>query len=356
MKVLGIYDRSGPKYHRVLFPLSGLHHDYGFDCKIVSSIMEKDLDGLDILFFNRIIGMNKVKLLALREKYGFKMICDLDDHWVLDKDHPLYEGYKNHGVSDKIEWHIRNSDAVTVTHERLAAEVVPLNNNIHILPNAIPKHDQFLVIKTYDECIRLFWAGGITHKRDLELLRRPMQLIKRDGVKFIMGGYDDKHQKEWDAMAKIFTCDSTFNTQVIKSLPVDKYYSVYSLCDISLIPLVDVSFNRYKSNLKILEAAGVAAPVIVSKVHPYLDFPEDIVNYVDSQNTWYLQINKLIKDRAFARDQGLRLKEYCDIQFNFEKINQHRKQIFEHEAGKQGEAGKVQVRTAVQSIHTESGV
>lgn len=329
MKILSFYDNSGPKLHRVLTPSYGLQK-HGAECKVVYRIdKESDLEGTDILFFNRVIpSQDHERLLMWREKYGFKLVCDLDDHWILDKGHPLYEGYGVHKVSEKIIWFIKNSDVVTVTHERLRDEVLPLNKNCHILPNSIPKVLQFTVKKIPDECVRLFWAGGVTHKRDLELLREPLKKIKRQGVKFVIGGYV-KNEPEWKEMAKIFTTDSGYNTMVIESLPPSEYYNTYGLCDISLIPLLENKFNIYKSNLKILEAGNIGAPVVVSSVHPYLDFPPDIVNYVDLHNTWYGQITKLIRDKGFREEQGQQLKEYCDIHYNFDKISIERKQIFD---------------------------
>jgi glycosyltransferase involved in cell wall biosynthesis len=341
MRILCCFDGSGPKAHRILYPCSGLEK-YGYEIKVVRYPQEEELAETDILFFNRAVqGIYPEKLLEFKNKYGFNMVCDLDDHWTLDKGHPLYEGYQAHNISGKIEWFIKNSDLVFVTHDRLADEVIPLNKNVHILPNAIPKEHQFLVKKIPDEAVRLFWAGGITHKRDLELLRKPLKLIKRDGVKFIMGGYEEK-EPEWKQMAKIFTCDSTHNTMVIKSEPVHNYYHVYALCDISLIPLIDVSFNRYKSNLKILEAANIEAPVVVSRVHPYLDFPEHLVNYIDTYHTWYSQINKLIKDPILRKEQGIELRNYCDVHFDFEKINLVRKQIFDEAIKPRHTGNKVQ--------------
>jgi hypothetical protein len=332
MKILAIHDHSGPKYWRILLPVSGLHHSFKWEVLVTSFVTEQDLEGLDILFFNRSLNVKHDVLLKWRDKYGFKMICDMDDHWVLDKDHPLYHSYKDQDASNKIAWFVANSDAVTVTHERLAEAVSYINDKVVVLPNAIPKVDQFTVKKVPEDYIRLFWAGGITHRRDLELLRRPLQLIKRDGVKFIMGGYDES-SPEWREMAKIFTTNSSYNTQVIKMLPVDKYYHTYSLCDISLIPLVDVSFNWYKSNLKILEAANIGAPVVVSEVHPYIGFPDDIVNYVGLRGTWYSQINKLLTSPSMIAEQGAALRDYCDIHYNFEKINQQRKEVFEYVRG-----------------------
>lgn len=291
---------------------------------------EDDFKDIDILFFNRLIaGMDIKTVLQYRDKYGFKMVCDLDDHWILDRSHILYNSYKEHGTTQRIHDYIVLSDVVTVTHDRLYGEVKKLNDKCFILPNAIAKADQFQIGKLPDSNVRLFWAGGVTHKNDLELLRRPLQLIKRNGLKLIMAGYDRKNQTEWDAMARIFTTDSSYNTQVIESAPVHEYYKCYCLCDICLIPLVDNSFNIHKSNLKILEAANVGAPVIVSRVHPYLDFPEDLVNYVDAHKPWYYQINKLVKDPVLRKEQGLKLKKYCDEFFDFDKINIERKQIFD---------------------------
>jgi len=330
MKILALYDHSGPKLHRILLPVDQLQKKHNVEVKVTYSPNEEDLEGVDILFFNRVIpGVNGEDLLRWREKYGFKMVCDLDDAWILDKNHILYDGYKHHQISEVIEWFIRASDLITVTHDRLLNEVLPLNKNVQIFPNAIPKIDQFLVKKIPDELTRLFWAGGITHRRDLELLREPLKKIKRDKCKLIMGGYV-KGEPEWREMAKIFTTNSSYNTQVIESLPVNNYYHTYSLCDVSLVPLVDVSFNRYKSNLKILEAANIEAPVIVSRVHPYLDFPDHLVNYVDLNHTWYTQINKLLRDPILRKEQGIELRNYCDVHYNFSVINAERNQVFNY--------------------------
>ena len=340
MKILCVYDGSGPKLHRCLLPCAGMEKTYKVEIKVVNhlpSYSEDDIfNGIDIVLFNRMIaGVNRERLLMWREKYGFKLVCDLDDHWVLDRDHLLYEGYRQHMITTIIEWYIKHSDLILVTHERLHRDVIEINKNCYILPNAIPKFDQFLVKKIPDDYVRLFWAGGVTHRKDLELLRRALKLIKRDGVKLIMGGYEDN--PEWKEMAKIFTTDSTYNTQVIRSQPPTTYYTVYSLCDISLIPLVQSKFNEHKSNLKILEAANIEAPVVVSRVHPYVGFPDSIVSYVDSHRPWYSQITKLIKDPILRKEQGIELRNYCDIHYSFNKINQMRYELLQHETGQRRE-------------------
>lgn len=320
MKVLAIYDGSGPKYHRILLPVSLMD---GIELTVSHTITDENAD-CDILFFNR--GVSRVSLyqvLEYKKQYGFKMICDLDDHWRLNKDHILFNHYENSNLSEIIEAYIKESDLITVTHERLLTEVWPLNKNVHILPNAIPYFGQFTYPKTESELIRLFWAGSVTHVKDIELLRNPVKRFNFP-VKMVLGGYADN--KEYIRMASAYTNSSKLNNLLLKALPVEQYYAMYSECDISLIPLMDNTFNRHKSNLKILESANIKSPVIVSNVHPYKDMP---VNYVNRQSDWYTHVKRLVSNPNEIKDQGEALHQYCNIHFNFDKINSERKQIFD---------------------------
>jgi len=133
---------------------------------------------------------------------------------------------------------IKEADAVTVTHERLFHDVFPINNNVHILPNAIPDWGQFACKKIPSDFTRIFWAGGVTHKKDISLLKGPLKRIHTPVVQFVMAGFVAKNP-EWAAMASAFTNGGRFNHELIETLPVDKYYYAYSKCDIALIPLVE---------------------------------------------------------------------------------------------------------------------
>lgn len=336
MKVLIIFDRSGPKYHRCLLPTFLMD---GVETIVNHTIVEEQLEGVDILFFNRMVGNTTIqRMTELREKYGFKIVIDFDDHWRLDPGHYLFDTYAHYRLSEIMELFIKIADAVTVTHERLLAEVLPLNPNVHILPNAIPKWGQFLTKKQDSEFTRLFWAGGVTHRKDIEILRNPVKRFTGN-IQMVMGGYVDN--PEFKAMASAYTNGGKLNHELLEALPVEDYYHAYSKCDIALIPLQPGRFNSFKSNLKILEAANIGAPVVVSEVDPYLGFPHRLVNYVDRQMYWQVCVNVLAKERQHATERGLGLQEYCDIHYNFEKINKERKQLFDYVTGKQSEVRKV---------------
>lgn len=306
----------------------------GIELIVNHKLDEAQLEGVDVVFVNRYLSntsLNEVE--ALRAKYGFKFIVDNDDYWELDPHHFMARDYDYFQIPLWIKATLEVADACTTTHERMAEKIYPFNKNVFVLPNSIPNHGQFNLKQSESSFTRLFWQGSITHKRDIDLLRNPIRRFDWPNIQMVMGGYGDHPVIK--QIASAYTNGGKMLHNLIKILPVGDYYNMYQECDIALIPLEDTKFNQYKSNLKILEAANVAAPVVVSRVHPYLDFPDDIVNYVTKQSDWYSHVKRLVKDKEFTKEQGQRLREYCTNNFNFETINQGRKQLFHAIAGQQ---------------------
>jgi hypothetical protein len=72
-------------------------------------------------------------------------------------------------------------------------------------------------------------------------------------------------------------------------------------------------------------------PVIASAVHPYLDMP---VNYCRRASDWLGHIKRLVQWPARRKEEGLKLQEFCNEHYNFNKINNMRKEILEFEGKK----------------------
>lgn len=331
VKVLAIYNSSGPCYHRVFIPLSAMPEiEVTFTNGIGENSPIKSFKGFHVVMVNRMFPANLLsEVLRQRIKYGFRLVVDMDDHWELDASHALYQHYKKHNLSTYILHAITVADAVSVTHERLAEAVYPYCKNVHVLPNAIDgKHPQFNILHEPGAKTRLFWAGGITHGKDLEILRGPIRRINADKylkerVMMVMGGHQ-KGYPDWDRMASVYTNGLQIPGCILDGKPVHEYYSLYKFADVCMVPLVATRFNSYKSNLKILEAANLGLPVIVSNVHPYKGFPDELVNYVDTQPDWYRHVRRLVRDPTFAAQQGAALKDYVNQVYNFDKINEAR--------------------------------
>jgi glycosyltransferase involved in cell wall biosynthesis len=329
MRIIGIcLENDGPGYHRILLPLLNMEGDV-----LITNSKEKIesflKDGCDIFMFNRhprIFELEQV--LQWKKEYGFKIVVDIDDYWLLDPHHIAYPDWIHFGITEKILASIEIADQVFCTHDRLKVAIQSINHNVEILPNAIPKRGQFAIDNPPGKRVRIFWSGSITHLRDIEILRNPFKRLYssaiNEKVMVVMGGYVPD-QPHWDEMASAFTCGMQLKGVVLNGLPPDKYYSLYQYADIAVIPLKDSLFNSYKSNLKVLEAANIGVPCIVSKVNPYLDLP---VNYVERQPDWFAHIRDLVNDPAERFRRGQQLKKFCDQHFNFEKINEQRLKVF----------------------------
>lgn len=329
MRILVITQQnSGVGYHRLMLPVHFMPGVYGlFTDSYTEELHEQKFD---ILFVNRFVPLVDLEtILEHREKYGFKLIVDIDDYWHLDSWHILSKSYPTQKIID----HIKAADVVTCTNELLFKELKPLNENVHILPNALPYgEDQFVNVKTESEKVRFIYAGSITHQKDLEILRYPLTRFSSDQdskkTEFCLCGYnpeETKYRDVWHSMIRDFTCGFKLG-HVRAALPVDKYMNFYNDCDVSLVPLVQSRFNSMKSNLKVLEAASRQIPVIASNVSPYDSCP---VLKVDKQPDWFRSIKKIVNDSIYIQEEGLKLFEWANENFNLRKVNIERKQIFE---------------------------
>ena len=330
MRIITVGQRnSGVSFHRLFNPLIYLPKDYAMMTDVLT---EEELEkGYDILFINRYIaGMEVDEVVRLREKYGFKLVVDVDDYWNLDAWHILYGKYPTQKVID----HIKVADIVTCSNNDLAVQIDELNPNWIVIPNALPYgEDQFTDVKTESEKVRFVYAGSITHEKDIAILKNPMKRVAGDAMvksksSFILCGYsEDKNVANvWGRMINDYLCGFNVDGYIRAALPVDQYMNFYNEADACLVPLVDSKFNSMKSNLKVLEAATKNAPVICSNVKPYA-YCKDIIR-VNNQSDWFTNIKKVVKDAIYRQEMGIANGEWCRENFNLIKVNKLRSQIF----------------------------
>lgn len=322
---------SGPSFHRIIMPLM-LMKDV--DVYVTNNLRVEDFEkGCSLFMYNRILPDHAIPIIKeLQRRYEFKICVDLDDHWELDEHHILYQDYQEADFAKKQIEQITDADVVLVTHDRLAEEVAVYNKNVHVCPNAIPRQGQFDIEREPHYLTRLFWQGSDTHKADIALLKTPLDKLGylAPKIKMIMAGYAEDHE-DWHNMVLDYTANQKHQYKLIPYAKITEYYKAYAQADICLVPLLNSKFNRHKSNLKILEAANLGLPCIVSEVHPYLDLP---VLYCHSSSDWVKHITRLVASRKRQKEAGQQLAEYCQEHYNFNKINNMRKEILEYEGKK----------------------
>lgn len=352
MKVIAFVNKdSGVSYHRLICPLLLLKD---VDVFITNNLLEEHFkDGCDLLVYNRTLPESAAPIIKkLQQQHGFRILVDIDDYWHLDPHHVLYDFYLATDFAATQRKHLREADVVTTTHERLAERIRPYNKNVHVLPNAIPKvsaeaitmlqqredkvllhyFQQFVVERTPSEFIRLFWQGSDTHRADIQIIASTIDRLGplSPKIKMIMSGYAEGNE-QWRDMVMAYTAGLKHQYKLIPFAPVSSYYSAYAEADICLVPLVNSLFNRMKSNLKVLEAANLGLPCIVSNTHPYKNLP---VLYASQPGHWLNNIKRLVANANMREDLGRKLQEHCDEYFNFSKINEERRQVMEYTINK----------------------
>lgn len=304
------------------------------DCKgVITNMPNEDMlaQKYDLLVYNR-IGPFDNNLENARKELGCKIVVDMDDDWYLPSNHLNFYDYQD--MKPRIENNLIEADMVTCTHERLAERIYPFNKNVIILPNAIPFDTyQFTAEKIEDEKIRIFWAGGITHEGDLEILRNPIRrlMAHKDLIKMVLGGYNDDNPLSkmlWDKMVSYFTNSKKLDHTILKGTTPDKYMSMYEQADIMLVPLLQSDWAAGKSNLKLLEASVKSVPVICSAVAPYINDKDAPVLWVHNQSDWYKHLKFLINNKNAREDYGQKINEWAKRRYNLTEVNIARKAAF----------------------------
>lgn len=331
MRILVITQQnSGVGYHRLMMPIYYMPKEFAF---FTDTINDEILsEQYDIVVVNRYIPTCHIDdLKAYREKYGFKLILDIDDYWHLDPWHILYGQYD----AEPIIEHIKAADLVTCTNMGLRYHISKYNEKVHVVPNALPYgKDQFTDVHTPGDRIRVVYTGSITHQKDVALLGNPFKRVLSDKhlvnqLHFTLCGYDpanDYSKIVWHRMINYFTVALQMPGAVKKALPITEYMNFYNEADVSIVPLVESKFNSMKSNLKVLEAATKKIPVIVSNVDPYKGCPYTVK--VSNQTDWYKAIKKVTTDAIYRKEIGEANHEWCNQYFHLDKINELRHQLY----------------------------
>jgi glycosyltransferase involved in cell wall biosynthesis len=327
MKILAYVRKDcSPDYHRITLPL--LHME-GVQVFVTNNLLAEHFEGVDLFVYNRVLPQRAMaEVNRLRERHGFSIGVDVDDYWHLDQLHPYHHEYVVTGYAVQQVSQLRNADFVTVTHSRLATLVSGFNQQVHVVPNAIPKEGQFTPFECLpSEGVRLFWQGSITHQADVRLIAPAIEkLIGTPHVEMVLAGHVEG-ERIWQHIARDYTASARLKHCIIGGMHHEYYYQAYREADVCLVPLLNSTFNRLKSNLKVLEAANLGLPVIAHNVHPYKDLP---VLYANGTQRWYEAMKLMVSSSAARFEGGQRLKEYCDYHFNFNRINEARKQVFEY--------------------------
>lgn len=345
---------GGVEYHRQLIPHYHLYAKYKDELEIsqcfeIESKSDSFLRQFHIVQFSRSLSYtgNYEKTARRLKKLGIKILVDIDDYWNLPEYHMLHAQYKAHDVGMAQVYSLINADHITTSTAYLADKIKGLNKNVTVLPNAIdPSQPQFTVSpeNSDNEKVHFGWMGGACHWQDVKPLKHSFHLLHtdervRNRYQFHLFGYNISPPKSvYLDYEKVFTnyyqcADATYKRW--HGTNVYSYATGYNEIDVAIAPLIDDTFNKCKSQLKLIEAGFMKKAFICSDVLPYQLDGRHKKNclMVENRNVltgWYEAMKKCIRNPSLVQDLAEALFETVKIRYHIDTVNDARIQLYRY--------------------------
>ena len=392
-------DRFGVGYFRSLAPHTKLEELFGdkFDVTINYEPTYNIYYYLnyDIIHFHRNIGndFNKCQeLLKELKKHKKITIMDIDDYWNLGQYHPGHLNHERFNIPKLTIENIKLADYITTTTSIFAEEISKINSNVKVLVNAIDTNEkQFIPNPTKSNRLRFGVICGSTHEHDIALMNGiatslPKEIM--DKVQFVLCGFDlrgtirDINLKDntiterpvrptetfWFKYERVLTNDyknvsQSYREFLLRFIPnavypnvanepykrqwtkdISQYATHYNDIDVLLAPLKETPFNKFKSQLKVIEAGFFKKALIAQDFGPYtLDLVPAIekggnINengnalLVDSSKNhkqWAKYVEKLVKNPELVTKLGNNLYETVKDTYLLDNVTKERADFYE---------------------------
>jgi GT2 family glycosyltransferase/glycosyltransferase involved in cell wall biosynthesis len=215
----------------------------------------------------------RLLLKVCREK-RVRVLLEIDDNLLeIDRSHEEFDAYT--GKTEAVRYLARSADHIIISTEELLKAFRPLNQNIHVIGNAL---DEWLWFSPSSVPVRspspntivAGYMGTLTHRADLEMIREPFlrarERLKRDhGIRLVLelvGVEDQTLAEDWYQRLKVPRGHTSYPRFV-------RWWRRTIAWDIGVAPLVANQLNKAKSALKFMEYSAVGLPAIFSPVGEY---------------------------------------------------------------------------------------
>ena len=264
--------------------------------------------------------LNFKAILGLKE-LGLKVVYDTDDNlWAVQSDNPHAKMFAEE--KDAFVQCAMLCNAITVSTQGLRTGVktaIPrFQGEILICPNGMNfNYFRPPSVERDPERIVIGWAGSNTHSHDVKDAWSVLPAIMEE--------FPNVHM-EFIGQAPPAKLWGHPRVKLRRFVPVGEFATRFSswAWDVTLAPLMDNRFNRSKSNIKMLEAAALGIPILVSYVQPYDEFCA-----LDTHLRWLLcskeiqwknKLRSLIADAALRKFYAERVRSVAETWFNIEKL------------------------------------
>jgi glycosyltransferase involved in cell wall biosynthesis len=339
MNILMFHNNCGSKLYRIYYPAKYIKNNTNHTVVVkdpAKGMHYDDLEWADVIVLEMLSDMKGCELFERRKKSDkpVAFIYELDDLMHnINPSNPAADEW-NPKTEEAFDRTIELCDGMTVTTEYLKdyyGKKFP-HLKIAVCPNSLDM-DTWGRIKPPRMAgqIRLGWAGGISHKDDLMMVKPAIKkvLAKYPHVKFVHVGYGGS--SAYDPINKYIYGDDLFTDIPVEqrelgvsSTPENWPNRLGTLgFDIGIAPITNDPWNHAKSNLKYLEYGCYGIPSVCSggKGLTKLPYSYTIEQGVDgflaeTEDDWVKYLSKLIEDKELRNKIGANAQYKVGTQYN----------------------------------------
>ena len=329
-------DRTGCGQLRIMMPLDTLARERGYKTEYSEKITGSGPEDLPPTFIGQRVckdGPSQLWFTTAVRKDRPRMVYEVDDDlWNIDASNEGAFKWFIKGIDDTGTYHdvhanlrrnIAVADYVTCTTESLATILRLYNDNVHIIPNYIPRWVTEWERPKRDK-LTIGWGGSGTHGMDWEAEGPQIKrFIKRSGLPFrLIGGTLTQAQVQLG-----LPVEQVEATGWVQS--VEEYWRSIDY-DIGVIPLKPHVFNQSKSAIKFLENASLGIPTVASDAGPYSSAIEHGKTgfLVKRDHEWGKYLRDLVNDEAMRDEIGANAKAWAKTQILEDHIDEWKWVLF----------------------------
>lgn len=297
------FNVSGVGHYRVIQPFTELERAGWIQGRLgytMPTPVEAEREKPDVIIVQLRYSNESLKEIAQLKQYSSaRRIFEIDDYII---DPPKKNDHVRNwpsNVGQKLNEAIGLCDRLVVSTEPLADALSHMHHDIRVVPNMLAASLWAGLTSERQTSIRprVGWAGGTSHRGDLELMLEVVQSLA-DEVDWVFFGMCPEILRPYV---------KEFHGAVPLALYPRKLASLN--LDLALAPLEQNLFNDCKSNLRLLEYGVCGFPVICTDTKAYAGYLPCTRVRENSTEQWLEAIRMHLSDPQASYRQGDALRE-----------------------------------------------
>ena len=302
--------------------ISKLRHIMECDFLQETNVSWNTLVWSDIAFLQRPFGESFYKACYIIKNNNIPLWIDFDDYLIdVPEWNPFSKFFKNQKDKNEMIEMLEMADCITVTTEFLKNKYLKHNKNVIVIPNAFNDYS-FKLDYNFTGAKSITWRGSNTHLEDLRSILEPLRELQRSEI-----------ISDW--ILNTIGDDSKILSGLVKHKnhpiidPIEYFHYIKKLnSSLQLVPLIDIDFNKAKSNIAWIEGIHSGAVCVSPDYLPEFNKP-GILKYSD-KDSFKESIKESVKDVSLLEKSYKQSYNYIKENLLLSKVNHDRKTIIEN--------------------------